>query len=259
MNEMYFLHDFDIDNTGTRLMYLRKAEGIDSVTKSDEMDKYLSDMIHRQYPSATKNIELISSTDDIDKWDKMLLNYHHLTANYRCATFLNCGTMISINYASVLVPFDVPVNRYESVGRHCSMNYADYCRIIIDKSKNPPLLLHQHPLVHGIACYRVFEIPYNENPDEVFFMYHYGSDYVRAVVNLNQQTVVLNHSGNTFDDQLIQNDLYNLENGMLMSLTLNREKELFNSAKQMLMHTLSAQSVPIDKDFERYLKYAEEL
>ncbi len=154
MNTKYYLHDYDIDNTGTQLVYLRKAEGMDPASMRDEMDQYLCDMILQQYPGASEKIEVISNDSDIDKWDKMLLDHHHLTASFRCATFFNWGTMITINYASVLVPFNVPLINYDSVGRNCSMNYVDYGRIISSKSQNPPLLLHQHPAVHGIACYR---------------------------------------------------------------------------------------------------------
>ena len=79
--DTYYLHDYNIDNSGTRLVYLRKADGIDPVSMIDEMDQYLSTMIHRQYPAASEAIEVIATDADIDKWDKMLLNHHHLTAN----------------------------------------------------------------------------------------------------------------------------------------------------------------------------------
>ena len=78
-------------------------------------------------------------------------------------------------------------------------------------------------------------------------------------MNLKQDDVVLNHSGNSDDDTKIEQDLYNLKNGMLMALTLNREKKLFHAAKQKLMQVLSGSFEPRDKDFERYLLYAEEL
>ena len=257
--ETYYLHDYSIDDAGTRLVYLRKAEGIDTFSKRDEMDEYLRKMIFKQYPLASEEVEVIANDADIKKWDGRLLNHHHLTANYRCATFINCGTMITINYASVLVPFDVPMQKYESVGRHCSMDYANYGKIILNKSQNPPLLLHQHPLIHGITCYREFTVPYDDTPDVVFFMYHYKGEYVRAEVNLSNKTTTLSHSGNESDESLIKKDLYNLKNGMLMSLKLNREKGIFSKSKQILMKTLSTSALPIDKDFKNYLQFAEEL
>lgn len=84
--DTYYLHDYNLDGTEVRLVYLRKAEGIDPQSRADELDAYLKRMITRQYPGASENIEIIASLQDVQKWDAMLLQHRHLTANFRCAT-----------------------------------------------------------------------------------------------------------------------------------------------------------------------------
>lgn len=46
---------------------------------------------------------------------------------------------------------------------------------------------------------------------------------------------------------------------MLISLKLNKKKDLYKTAKQLLMSMLAKHNAPVDKDFERYLLYADEL
>lgn len=257
--ETYYLHDYDIDGSGVRLVYLRKADGIDPQIKTDELDAYLNGKILQQYPNASENIEVIARKQNIQKWDDMLLKYRHLTANYLCATSVMGFTFITINYASLLIPMNVFPIKYESVGRHGSMTYADYNRIFIAKATNPPILLHQHPLIHGITCYREFEPQTSQEPEYVYFMYHYDSVYIRAEVNVIKRMVELTYNNNPQDVEIIDKDLYNLKNGMLISLKLNKEKELYKTAKQLLMSMLAKHNTPVDKDFERYLLYADEL
>ena len=257
--DTYYLHDYDIDGSGVQLVYLRKTDGIDPQTKTDALDCYLKEMILLQFPNATDTIEDILGAQDIQKWDAMLLENWHLTANYRCATFVNCGTMITINYASVLVPFNVLKAKYELIGRHSSMYYDDYNRICLRNPQNPPLLLHQHPLIHGIECYREFQVYPNLKPENIYFMYHHGEDRIRAVVNIIDNTVSFSYSSNPHEIEVIMQDLYEMKNGKLMSLKLNYEKTLFQTAKQMLMKELANKTNPIDKDFEYYLHYADEL
>lgn len=90
-------------------------------------------------------------------------------------------------------------------------------------------------------------------------MYHYDSVYIRAEVNVIKRMVELTYNNNPQDVEIIDKDLYNLKNGMLISLKLNKEKELYKTAKQLLMSMLAKHNTPVDKDFERYLLYADEL
>lgn len=257
--ETYYFHDYDIDGSGVRLVYLRKADGIDPQTRMDDMDCYLKKMIFMQFPDATDKIDDISDAQNIQKWDTMLLENWHLTANYRCATFVGCGIMKTINCASVLVPFNVPKAKYELIGRHSSMSYDDYSRIFLRNPQNPPLLLHQHPLIHGIECYREFqEYPYDKT-ENIYFMYHHDDDRIRAVVNVNNNTVSFSYSSNPHELSTIMRDLYEMKNGKLMTLKYNNEKKLFQAAKQMLMVELTNKSTPIDKNFDNFLRFADEL
>ena len=257
--DTYYLHDYNLDGTEVRLVYLRKAEGIDPQSRADELDAYLKRMITRQYPGASENIEIIASLQDVQKWDAMLLQHRHLTANFRCATIVPGFTFITVNYASILIPMDVPTTMYESVGRHGSMRYEDYNRLFFTNASNPPLLLHQHPAIHGIACYREYEAYPSPNPEVVYFMYHHNDEYVRAEVKVNDGTALLSYSSNRKGADVINEDLYNLKNGNLMSLSLNREKALFKTAKHLVLDELAKGAALVNRDFEKYLLYADEL
>lgn len=255
----YYLHDYVIDTSDAHLVYLRKADDIDQRTMKDELDDYLQTKILLQYPKATENIEVINGWSGIQKWDAALLNHWHLTANYRSATSVGLVTMISINYASVLVPQGVSTAAYQSVGRHSSIPYIDYNRIFLAHATNPPLLLQQHPLIHGIECYRFFEMPATADPEKVFFMYHDQTGRVRAVVNHTTGIVGLSYSSDPSGKLIIDQDLDELVNGSYMSLNLNQDKQLFQKSKQMLLKELAQRTSAIDKDFEKYLHQAEEL
>ena len=259
-DQQYVVHDYLLSNNDVHIIYLRKLDGYNLGSNSDELDYQIKISIESSYPDANESVNVITTYDDLKKWDDCLLNYKQLTANYRYSFgHPFCYLIGVICYATILVPKDMQLDSFINIGDYRYLDYQGADKVFNAIYYNPLMLLQQHPYIHGINCYRE-----EYDFDCVYFLYHHSkeSEQVWSIVDVKAGSVKeILYGDNAQDLDRIKAEIYEFNHSKhprFVKLNMNREKDLFFSAKQILKAVLNAESNPSSMDVLRYLENLEE-
>ena len=259
-DKQYVVHDYLLSNNDVHITYLRKLDGYDLGVSSDDLDNQIKLSIVSRFSNAKESISFIATDDGLKKWDDCLLNYKQLTANYRYSFGHPFYYLIGvICYATILVPKDYSLESFVNIGDYQYLDYQGVDKVFNAIYNNPLMLLQQHPDIHGINCYRE-----EHHNDCVYFLYHHGKDseQIRAIVDVKAGIVKeILYGDNSQDLDRINAEIFEFNHSKhpkFVKLRMNKEKDLFSSAKRILQGALNVENNPGSMDFLKYLESLEE-
>lgn len=173
-------------------------------------------------------------------------------------------------HTSILVKEEKDVRFFENIGYHEDVGNAGLLsQFIFTNFGNPVYLLQEHPLVHGIVCFKDAV-----RTDVVYFLYRHNDNPVESIlaeVDIANKAVRLKlGSDDTQRDEIVrftnslkaQNNLSPLYHCVYVTdlapiyvtrLQLNRERDFFSQAKDMLLSELEKESNSSCVDMRKYL------
>ena len=272
-NHLTILHEYEItDATGQHfasIVYLREC------SEENNQENGWCDMVDSELERCISNIKgctvmqklqpRVILPSDVEELNKRLSDEFQLKAYF---SFYAPGEVkggIPADYSritihtSILVKEETDVHFFENLGYH--ENVGDTGLIIqfaLIHFRNPVYLLHEHPLVHSLMCYKDAA-----RVDVVYFLYRHNSnltesilakvDVIKATVQLKQGTDEVERAeiARFADSIKAQNNLSPLYHCIYVTdldpiyvtrLQLNRERGLFSKAKDMLLSEFGKES-----------------
>lgn len=284
-NYLRILHEYEItDASGQHnasIVYLRECteennqkNGWCDVVDS-EMERCISNckrcvVLRKQQP------RVIALPDEVEELNKRLLDEYQLKGYF---SFFASGAIkggiptdfshINI-HVSILVKEEMDVPFFENIGYQENVGDA---RVIFQFSlthfRNPVYLLQEHPLVHGILCFKDAA-----RTDVVYFLYRHNNNPVESILaevdEANSTIQMKQGTDNTQRDEIISfadsikvnnnlSPLYNCvyNTGLvpiyITRLQLNKERVLFSKAKDILLAELEKQNSGSLLEMKKYL------
>lgn len=271
------LHEFEItDTTGQHfasILYLRELTSNTENDLKDDIDRLLTQCITKGCKVVTeKQPRLIALDNEVDELDARLRDNYQLKAYF--SFFAEYGDKGAPTYSRVTVHTTLLVldfstaHFFGNVGHQIQVSFDDVNLFALTHTLSPVYLLQEHPLVHGIVCYKDAI-----RKGVVFFLYRHNdtpSESILAEVDTNMAMVNvlqgIDPSQQSDIEQFVhslkaQNSLAPLYDCVYIrnygsfyptTLILNRERELFGKAKKMIDKELKPQGAN-NKSFSHVL------
>ena len=173
-------------------------------------------------------------------------------------------------HTSILVKEEKDVRFFENIGYYEDVGNAGLLsRFVLTHFGNPVYLLQEHPLVHGIVCFKdavrtdvvYFLYKHNDNPvDSIFAEVDVANKAVR--LKLGSDDAMRDDNGKFAISLKAQNNLSPLYHCVHVTdlapiyvtrLQLNKERDFFSQAKGMLMSELEKESNSSCVEMKQYL------
>ena len=282
------LHEYEIsDNSGLHfasIVYLREINCNNSnISLCDNVDAIMQNIIQKNCHVCNRNQPVtLSSKEEVDALDKRLSNEFQLKAYFTFFTVPNgVGKDIDCSYitihATILVKNESDVPYFNNIGFAYQASYNDIMTFtFFSHTPSPVYTLQEHPLVHGIVCYK------DATDGNIIYLLYRHNDNLQesiiAIVNLNNNFVdfLLGTEPNDQNDILLlsqalvsQNNYaplyrYKISKGLgycvPITLKLNKERDKFKEAQNIVIAELSKTSngIVYANDMAAYLKMMKE-
>lgn len=279
------LHEYEITDADGRhfasIVYLRKYTE-ENNEKNDLRD--VIDIIMERNISNCKGCRLLRKLSprlifhqsDVDELNKRLLNEFQLKGYFTFFASSDIKGGIPTDFSritihtSILVKKETDVRCFENIGIQENVgDTGEICRFALSHFRSPVYLLQEHPLVHGIVCFKDAA-----KKDVVYFLYRHNNnptESILAEVDTVNKTVQLKQGTNNAQSDAIirfassivaQNYLLPFYNYDFITdiapiyvtrLQLNRERGLFKIAKDIVCSELAKNDSSSFKEMKMYL------
>ena len=269
-NHIRILHEYEItDVTGQHfasIVYLRGCTQDNNQENgwSDEVDKVLERCISNcKSCTVLQKLQpcIIALPNDVEALDKRLQDEFQLKGyfSFFAPSVIKGGIPTDFSritiHTSILVKEEKDVRFFENIGHHEDVGNAGLLsQFVLTHFGNPVYLMQEHPLVHGIVCFKDAV-----HTDVVYFLYRHNDNPVESIlaeVGVANEAVRLKLcSDDAMRDKIVrfanslkaQNNLSPLYHCVYVTdlapiyvtrLQLNRERDLFSKAKKLLLSEL---------------------
>lgn len=284
-NHLRILHEYEItDVTGQHfasIVYFREC------TEVNNQEKGWSDVVDNVMDRCIRNCKgctvlqklpprIIALPSEVEELNKRLLEEYQLKGyfSFFAPSEIKGGIPIAFSHitihASILVKEEAHIHFFENIGYQENVGDAGLLtQFVLKHFSSPVYLLQEHPLVHGIVCFKNAA-----RTGVVYFLYRHNCnllDSILAEVNVtNNSTQLRLGSDNAQRDEIdrftnsitAQNNLSPLYHCAYITelapvyvtcLQLNRERDLFGKAKDILNTKLEKENNISYVDMKKYL------
>ena len=279
------LHEYEItDATGQHfasIVYLRECTPSNSQENgwSDEVDKVMENCISNcKGCTVLQKLQprIIALPNEVESLNKRLQDEFQLKGyfSFFAPSVIKGGIPTDFSritiHTSILVKEEKDVRFFENIGYHEDVGNAGLLsQFVLAHFRNPVYLLQEHPLIHGIVCFKDVV-----HTDVVYFLYRHNDNPVESIlaeVDIANNAVRLKlGSDDAMRDEIVrfanslkaQNNLSPLYHCVYVTdlvpiyvtrLQLNRERNLFSKAKGLLLSKLEKESNSSCEEMGKYL------
>ena len=269
----YILHEYELrmldlytQPREASILYLREfIPNTAPNTLSDPIDSLIEDCIKANWQDYTKKTPLIlSAPQDIASLDARLLKEWQLKAYlsfYSQSPSISKGNIHDFSritlHTTILVKEQKDIPTFENIGFQRECDFVSTAQLMVDHILSPVYTIPEHPSLHGITC-RVNA----HDRNEMYMLYHHVNpqDQILAYINLETAEVKLRFGTNFESLNDIEefktkagttNDYSPVYTAQFITgiapcipakLVLNRERDKFKKAKELLGSKLSEQT-----------------
>ena len=280
-NHIRILHEYEIADVTelhlASLIYLREYtdELKEAKDCSDVVDQIMERCINKGCNVKQRlQPKIICLPDEVVALDNRLREEYQLKGyfSFYAPTQIKGGVPTDFSritiHTTILVKEEPDIRYFENIGNQENVGNADLIsQFTLAHYKCPVYLLQEHPLVHGILCYKdvaeklYFLYRYNDNPMESILA---EVDVANSVVQLkygadNEQCNAIIRFASSIKAQNSLEPLFQcvfiteIAPCYITRLQLNRERDLFAKAKELLLDKLQEVKTNSSRDMIDYL------
>lgn len=284
MTNIRILYEYEIADLSEQhfasLVYLRECtdENNEANNYCDVVDCIMERCINNGCKVIRKlKPQLVCLPDEVLALDKRLHNEYQLKGYFSFYAPIQTKGGVPFEFSritlhtTILVKEESDIPYFENIGYQENVDNADLIsQFALAHFKCPVYLLQEHPLVHGILCYKNAAIA-----DKLYFLYRYNDNPIKSILaevdvansvvrlKLGSDIEQCNEITRFASSIKAQNSLEPLYQCVFITeiapcyitrLQLNRERELFTKAKNLLLDELKREETNDSrKDMIEYL------
>ena len=280
-NHIRILHEYEIADVTelhlASLVYLREYTDENRGTKDycDVVDQIMERCINNGCKVKQRlQPKIICLPDEVEALDNRLREEYQVKGyfSFYAPTQIKGGVPTDFSrltiHTTILVKEETDIRYFENIGYQENVGNADLIsQFALAHYKSPVYLLQEHPLVHSILCYKdvaeklYFLYRYNDNPMESILA---EVEVANSVVQLkygayNEQRNAITSFSSSIKAQNSLEPLFQcvfiteIAPRYITRLQLNRERDLFTKAKNLLLEKLKGEETNSSRDMIDYL------